>query len=232
MEHHKKLDTLIESEGLTWKEILYEVIKGMNPWNIDIIELATRYSQKVQQMTEMNFRIPANVVLVSSVLLRMKSDVLEFGRGEDNGDYSYLLASLFDSRNVEEMFAISELEREVPIELEPARVLRRRISAVELIAAIQAVLEEKRPEKKKKDNGEQLLIVAPEIEIGKLIDEVYSRIMAVLANKSVAMFSEIASSREQKLMFFVPLLHLTKNQRIMLKQEHIFEEIFIHPPGV
>ena len=232
MEHHKKLDTLIESEGLTWKEILYEVIKGMNPWNIDIIELATRYSQKVQQMTEMNFRIPANVVLVSSVLLRMKSDVLEFGRGEDNGDYSYLLASLFDSRNVEEMFAISELEREVPIELEPARVLRRRISAVELIAAIQAVLEEKRPEKKKKDNGEQLLIVAPEIEIGKLIDEVYSRIMAVLANKSVAMFSEIASSREQKLMFFVPLLHLTKNQRIMLKQEHIFEEIFIYPPGV
>ena len=63
-------------ENSFWRDILYEIINTLDPWDIDLSELATRYSQKVKEMQEMNFKIPANVILVSSVLLRMKADIL------------------------------------------------------------------------------------------------------------------------------------------------------------
>lgn len=91
-----QLDELMESEDVTWRDILYEVLKGMNPWDVDLVELATRYSQKVDEMREMNFRIPANVVLVCSVLLRMKADILT-PREDEYLDYATALNFIFNS---------------------------------------------------------------------------------------------------------------------------------------
>ncbi len=71
-----------------WRDILYEIISTMDSWDIDITLLASRYSTRVSEMEEMNFRIPANVVIVSAVLLRMKAQFVGFSGASCAGFFS------------------------------------------------------------------------------------------------------------------------------------------------
>ena len=132
---------MLESEEVSWRDILHEVLKGMDPWDIDIVELATRYKGRIDQMEQMNFRIPGTVILVCAVLLRMKADIMapkddsfvDLSNALDfifNGDYP--VAALFDGDT-----------EPYPIMIKPARTITRRVSADELIEAIQDALQEK-----------------------------------------------------------------------------------------
>ena len=124
-----KIDVLIETPELTWRDILYEVIKGMDPWDIDLSELATRYAKKVEEMREMNFRIPANVVLVSSVLLRMKADVLRPSEADPFLDNKDAFAFLFNQDLSTTLTGDEKREYGISAILKPNRLLTRRVTA-------------------------------------------------------------------------------------------------------
>jgi len=228
-----QLDELMGSEEVTWRDILYSVLKGMDPWNVDIVELATRYSGKVDDMREMNFRIPANVVLVCSVLLRMKADILT-PRDDGYADYSDSFHFIFDSDYPVSALLPGEAEP-YPIEIKPARVLTRRITAEELIEAIQDALVERQRRVERialKKPGEagvvaSELVLEPEINIIELMEETYKRVMDILSRKEVVLFSEMARTKDEILHVFLSLLHLSNSQRITLKQERLFGEIYI-----
>ena len=250
-----------------WKDILYEIISSMDPWDMDITDLATRYSKKVEMMRDMNFRIPANVIIVSSVLLRMKSEIIGFsenGSSNNGGDYDpenpeglgMLLDQAFmpdgsadfceSGRETEEccgglvdgdgMFIGDELglialNDGIPIKVRPKRVPKRRVTAIELIAAIQEVLEDKTRRKVRKGNGgtKETVLITTEIDIGEIIETLYDRIMGILSRdkKAVVRFSELAIGREEIVSTLIPLLHLSNDQKIKITQENIFDEIFI-----
>ena len=59
-----------------WKVMLYDVIQKekMDPWNVDITLLTEKFMENLRQMKQFNFRVPANAILASSILLRFKSD--------------------------------------------------------------------------------------------------------------------------------------------------------------
>ena len=63
----------------TWKDILVELVKKneLNPWDIDIIDIVGRYIDVVKGLKVMDLRVPANIILAASILLRLKSDMLE-----------------------------------------------------------------------------------------------------------------------------------------------------------
>ena len=126
-----KIEALIEDTELSWKDILYEVISGLDPWDINLAELATRYAKRVREMREMNFRIPANVVLVSSVLLRMKADILNPHDPEPYTELAESFKYMFGEAIPEFPSLIGSVDFD--LELRPNRVPRRRITAVELI---------------------------------------------------------------------------------------------------
>ena len=136
-----RFDELDKLAELSWKDMLYEIISTLDPWDVDIVELASRYSTKVDEMQEMNFHVPANVMLVSSILLRMKADVLHFSDLEgdefDYEDYDYAEAGLneFDEN--------LDADLEIPIVIKPRRLPKRKITAIELMEAIQEVMKEK-----------------------------------------------------------------------------------------
>lgn len=229
-----KIDVLIETPELTWRDILYEVIKGMDPWDINISELASRYASKVEEMQEMNFRIPANVVLVSSVLLRMKADVLRPMETDPFLDSRDAFDFIFN----QDLTAITTLEKtptEYSIEAiaKPNRLMTRRVTAEELISAIQKALEERSQRKYRleSEGGRRVLVVATDWDITQIIEEVYGRIMAVLKERDYALFSELAASRDEMIRVFTSILHLSNRQKLCLRQERIYEEIYIHPPG-
>ena len=231
------LDFLMGSEDATWRDILASVLQGMDPWNVDIVELATRYSRKVDEMWEMNFRIPANVVLVCSVLLRMKADILT-PKKEEYADYATALDFIFNSDYPIAALLGGQAEP-YPISIKPARMLTRRVTAEELIQAIQDALVDKSRmieraalrASQNVEDGERVteLVLDPEVNILELIEKTYDRVLQILAGKEVVLFSELARTRDEVIQTFLSLLHLSNSQRVALSQESLFGEIYIRP---
>ncbi len=232
------IDDLIEKSF--WRDILYEIISTMDPWDINLAELATRYSEKVESMKEMNFKVPANVVLVSSVLLRMKADIvaavefnpLEFAPEDAEGlNFNELDIGSYSEIGAIDGAVIEDCDGEIPISVTPKRVTKRRVTATELIAAIQEVLEDRKVKSclEKEGHRIQAIEIALSIDIKKLIEDTYLKLVSILSVKSdqVARFSEMATERKDIVPTFMSLLHLSNDQRISLRQERIYEEIFI-----
>ena len=237
-----EIDCLVET--LSWRDVLYEVISQMDPWDVDIGEVATRYSQKVDEMQRMDFKVPATVILVSSVLLRMKSYSLRFTELE--GEESYNDVDEFDEymeleyEDFEEPFEdeVKELDFEGIDELSimdeefiiPRRVPKRRITAIELIAAIREVLGDKRIKKRVRAKKEiQPVIIPDNPDIKKLIDDVYRKIMKILYERKDVRFSELIDGKMGVIpvRIFISLLHLVNDQKLRVKQRRMFEDIFI-----
>jgi len=62
-----------------WNLVLDTLSRGLDPWNVDITKLASRYKKYIQSMEDYNLKVPARFILVCSILLRMKADIL-FGK--------------------------------------------------------------------------------------------------------------------------------------------------------
>lgn len=222
-----------------WRDILYEIINTMDPWDIDISELATRYSAKVEQMKEMNFRIPANVVIVSAVLLRMKAQFIGYKEAQeisadefiDEGDMvdAGFIVDGSGGLAAADGEGVNGDPASPALLVSPKRVPKRRITALELLAAIQEVLEDRMIKSRIKDKYEEKnIVISLNTDIKLLIEETYNRVMQILARKETALFSELANTRDEKVSTFLSLLHLCNSQRLTLRQERIFEEIYIN----
>ncbi len=241
MDHHAKIDSLIGSDDASWRSILFEILEGMDPWDVDIAELATRYASRVDDMREMNFRIPAQVVLLSSVLLRMKSDLLPLG-GPEAGMFS--TDEFFDGMEFD-LFGEGNGELglphegngkladgEAPIVLTPKRVPKRRITAVELLSAIHDVLEEKQAKQEfleavSAKPTSRTLVIKAEQDFRRLIEETYQCIIGMLSSREEVLFSDLAKTREKVVELFVPLLHLWGKQKVFLSQDVLYGDIHI-----
>jgi len=65
-----------ELVGQSWEGVLHRLTADMDPWDIDVSELAHRYRDYLHALRELEFEIPGRMVLTCSILLRMKSDLL------------------------------------------------------------------------------------------------------------------------------------------------------------
>ena len=223
-----------------WKDIIYEIISNMNPWDIDITHLASRYAKKVEDIEKTEFKTPANVIIVSSVLLRMKADIIasinfnpEEYRDDKVDDVDFISLDDFDPTLFADIPEEESAElvdwQAISLAVKPKRVPRRRVTAFELISAIQEVLEDKKIKEYEKKNKKEKRFMKVEVkrDRGKIIEETYLRIMDILSNKNIVLFSEITNNREEVISTLVSLLHLSYKQKLKLKQEKLFDEIFI-----
>lgn len=226
-----RLTTLIETPDLTWRDILYEALTGLNPWDIDIGELASRYSTRVSGMKEMNFKIPANVILVSSVLLRMKADILHPRQSDPYAELANSLSTLFDGDFTQILQSLAEGEVEdFELALKPQRLPKRRVTADELIAAIHKALEERGVRRKRmleKKVEDRRVVVEDEIDIVKFIEETYTQVISLLCKKEVVLFSELANTKDEIVNTLMSLLHLSNDSKLFINQEKVFGEIYI-----
>jgi segregation and condensation protein A len=227
-----KITSLIEAPDLSWRDILYEALSGLDPWDIDLVELASRYSKIVAEMKEMNFRIPANVVLVSSVLLRMKADILNPRQAEPYAELADSLNYLFDGdfTSIIESLRKGEEGLDFELALKPQRLPKRRVTADELIAAIQKALEERGARREKllsQKIEERRIVVEEDVDIIKLIEDTYARVVGLLSSKEVVLFSELAKTKDEIVSVLLSLLHLSNDSKLYLNQEKLFGEIYI-----
>ena len=114
--------------------------------------------------------------------------------------------------------------------LTPKRVPKRKVTAVELISAIQSVMEDKVAKQNwTKTLKRKTVAYAKVPDIRNIIKQVYERITELLAGRDHVMFSDLVSNREQIVETFVGILPPDIEQevfwQIILIQKLLFDLI-------
>jgi len=226
---------LITGEEISWQAIIYDLIKTeqLDPWDIDLSVLADRYVDIIQKMEEANFLISSKVLLACSLILRLKSQILT----------EHYIKELDEALNGGKESKKYEVERmeidedELPLLVPRTPIPRhRKVTLNELISALNKAIDTEnrriRKEIKVKQTEKSALVLLPRedrIPLKDRVKSIYSLIKSLLEKPNVQRitYSEIAPSREEKISSFLPVLHLSNNERLYLNQSGHFEEIYL-----
>ena len=228
---------LVENDDIAWKDIIFNLVKTeqMDPWDIKIGQLAKKYIELLKKAKDLDFKISGKVVLAASILLRMKSKRLV---GEDLDEFDRLLAGntvdedeFYDElATMRDASQISEEERMnlVPRTPQPRK---RKVSVYDLVNALEKALEVKKRRIIKSMPSLEVEQPKKTKDVGLMIRQVYNRILDFFIAKSgrKLTFSQLVPSKtkEDKILTFMPLLHLSNNRKIDLYQKKHFGDIDI-----
>jgi segregation and condensation protein A len=220
----QQLINLMISEP-SWEDVIIKIVaeEQMDPWSIDIIKLANAFLSYLQKIEELDLRIPARFILITAILLRMKSDVLT---------------------EREERIFIPEAEKEAdetlrilaslpPLQPPLKRIPLRNVTLEELLSALRKAYEvqERRTERKLRiKRAVDVVLPAAEVEdITERINKLLTQINEALGEVESIEFSRLVKrwGRKEIVESLLPLLHLSQDGKINLTQEELFKEIMI-----
>lgn len=243
--HDKLIDMLFDQQDITWQNMIFDAVKKeeMNPWDVDITALAKRFLEMIRQLKEMDFKISGKIILAAAILLRLKSNKL---LTDDLGELDRLIAMSEESgeefyEELEERFLekgriITDQEKFKLIPRTP-QPRKRKVSVYDLVEALQQALDVRKRRLKKHIDLDHTDVVIPEKkhDITDLIGHIYEQVLHYFMSKNLQKmtFSQLvpSDSREDKIYTFIPLLHLTHQQKVSLQQEYHLADIDIYVPG-
>ena len=232
--HEQIYNMLIQKDEITWQSILLDLIKSeqMNPWDIDISLLSQKYLETVRKMQETNFFISGKILLACALLLKIKSNKLV---NEEIFN--------FDSQLFKQEETFEELEQlfdQAPkpdydkpkLTIKTPMPRKRKVTIQDLMNALHKALEveKRRNIKKELFNNVKVEIPQKKIDISELITNVYSKIIEYFkTRKEKLTFTKLVNSdsKEDKVLTFIPLLHLDNQEKITISQDEPFGEITI-----
>jgi len=233
----KILDLLMQKDEITWQTILLDLVKTneLDPWDIDISILANKYLEVVKKLHEANLFISGKVLLASAILLKIKAEKLII---DGIGSLDNLMFPQNDE--LEELGGFQnrriELDTEPKLTIKTPQTRKRKVNVSDLISALEKALEvnERRLLRVAERNRvpEGLIIPEKPIDITKIIRELYDKIILIFSKQPKVSFSELVNSerKNDKIATFIPLLHLSNQEKVDLEQETHFAEIFINLP--
>ena len=223
---------LITGEELSWQTIIYDLIKTeqLDPWDIDLGTLSERYIEIITQLEEADFFISSKVLLACSLLLRLKSEILI-------NDYIQSLDEALYGRKDEKKYELERIEideNELPLLVPRTPMARhRKVTLKELMSALNKAIDTENRRIKREITGRQtaknILKVLPrgvQIPLKVKVKNIFAIISNHIgSNNNHMKFSHLASEKEEKLASFTPILHLSNDGKIHLKQDNHFKEI-------
>lgn len=224
-EEENILKLIIEKES--WEEILYYIVslEQLDPWDVNLVKLTRAFLRFIRQAEELDFRIPAKVIFVAAILLRLKSNYLSIFEEPTTTEEVVEHQKPFLDLGVDP----SLVKLGVPMK----RVPKRQVTLDELIGALKKalVVRERKTERRRRWRDRLRLELPAEEDITKRIENIMAEIERALQKHQTDKvgFRDIVEEwkREQIVEHFVPLLHLEQNQKVRTEQEDYFKEIFI-----
>jgi len=208
----------------SWEDVIVKIVaeEGMDPWSVDIIRLSNVFLNYLQKIEELDLRIPARFILIASILLRMKSDVLA-----EKKERIFIPES---EKEPDEMLRI--LASVPPLEPPIKRIPLRNVTLDELISALRKAYEvkERRIERRRRvKRAVDFAIPVAEEDITERINKLLSDINQALADADNIEFSRIVKkwARKEIVETLIPLLHLSQDGKINLLQNELFKEIMV-----
>lgn len=220
------LKTIIEKES--WEDVIYYIVslEQLNPWDVNLVKLTGSFIKFIKNAEDLDFRIPAKVVFVAAILLRLKADFLSIFEEEEE--------------SVEEMLKEDKPFAELGIDpnlvqlgYPMRRSPKRQVTLEELIVALRKALAvRERKEERVKVARRQLDVVTVEeedmtIKTEKMLKEI-DDLMQKLHQDKIE-FTQIVKEwkKDNVIEKFVPLLHLETDGKVVGEQEDFFKEILI-----
>jgi segregation and condensation protein A len=213
----------------TWREFLTDLVarEKMNPWDVDVCAVADAYLARLRSLQAMDLRVPANVILACSILLRMKANTLLV---EDE---------LEDAQSGESPQLIEE---EIPVlVLRPDRPRSRRVTLAELLNAVEDVMRAGKRFTPLPPGLQQILeLEAPVENMGDKMANVLNRAQQLKDAEGLLLFSALVQAARAELngraperyadsviSHLLPVLHLAQEQKLLVWQDEFFGEIFL-----
>ncbi|MCL5011282.1 MAG: segregation/condensation protein A [Candidatus Marsarchaeota archaeon] len=199
----------------SWKEMLLDLIhsNNMNPWDIDLSEITEKYIQKIRSMKSMDLRIPANVILASSILLKFKT----------------LSLMIKDEPQEAEPVEIPKIEEEIPnLVFKPTTQRARRVTLDELVKAVEEVLNDQlKPRQQPMPKAFNITIKTE--NVNTIIKRIYDKMIVLKDSENLLLFSQLKedSEKDNYVRNLLPLMHLMQDRKLNAWQEEVFGDIII-----
>jgi len=231
----EQIHDLLFSRELGWQEIIYDLIntEQLNVWDVDIIILTEKYLEKVQALEEADFFVSSKVLLAASLLLRIKTEILL-------NDYIQNIDDILFGKKEVKKYELEriELDEEIPLLIPRSPMPRfKKVTIKELMEALnKAITTENRRIKKVILNRNALRetgISMPKktFSIKNKIRDIYNNLLKHFDEDekriNVSFNDFVGTDREQRIIFFSPLLHLENQKKVWLEQNGHFDEIYI-----
>ncbi|MDP7324463.1 MAG: segregation/condensation protein A [Candidatus Woesearchaeota archaeon] len=229
---------LLEEDEVTWQTILYSLVKdeGMDPWDVDVSLLSQKYIDTVRAMKKTDFRMSGKVVLAAAILLKLKStrfveeDIMELDR---------LISSTEDMSSEEFYNELEQLQARPQTEGEMKKLIprtpqprKRKVSVYDLVNALEQALEVKKRRVERSIPASQFEYDPIKMDVGLMIRQTYHKILSFfkLGKKQIFYHNLLPpeAKKQDKVMTFLPLLHLTNQRKLDLEQQEHFGDIKIY----
>jgi len=223
------------NSGIVSRRISHAIVIA-KAGSINVSIIAKKYVERLKKYKEMDLRVSGKVLLAAAMLLRIKSKRLV---GEDLNEFDRLLAAT----DVDEEQFYDDLAKELKegeeraiyenIELIPRtpQPRKRKVSVYDLVNALEQALEVKKRRVWNNIRESNVRIPEKKFDITAAIKGVYDRISSFFfKNKTKSItFSQLSPSdkKEDKIYTFIPLLHLSNQDKVSLTQSEHFGEINI-----
>ncbi len=234
------LDIIVKKDDVSWKALIFGLIESeqMDPWDISISLLSRRFLDELKRLKEMDFRISGKVVLASAILLKLKADRLQT---EDLAALDNIIQSVEEPMELGLDDLTRYTEEHTPEEL-PALIPRtpqprkRKVSVYDLVEALEEALEleANRPERTPARVLDTIEPPENHIDISVIIREIYDKVhhhYEVRKNPAGSLrFTHLTRSEDprDKVMTFIPLLHLETARKVEMEQAEHFGPINVH----
>jgi segregation and condensation protein A len=222
-EEENILKMVIEKEN--WEEVIYYIVslENIDPWDVDLVKLTESFLKFIKNIEELDFRIPAKVIFVAAILLRLKSDNLSIFEEEDTSEM------LKEQKPFAELGIDPNL---VQLGYPMKRIPKRQVTLDELVTALRKALavKERKTERVIVARGQLENIGTDEEDLTKKIENMMKEIEELTGRtQGKVEFSKIVKQwkREKIIDKFIPLLHLESDKKIECDQEDYFKEILI-----
>lgn len=228
-------DLLLNQEEVTWKTLLFDLIKNeqMDPWDVNISLLTQRYIQAIKAMQEHDFRISGKILLAAALLLKLKSAHLV---DNDLTRFDALLNQTEDALLEEEFFdelAGKKVRGKESYQLIPRnpQPRQRKVSINDLVEALQRAMASRR---RFIEQHRPVPFVVPKksMDVLEAIRDIYQKLNYYIQKEKTERlaFSRLVpprAGRREKVITFLPLLHLENQQKVLMEQEQHFAEIYV-----
>ena len=204
----------------TWREFLVELISThqMDPWDINVTELADVYLAKVRELQALDLRMPANVILASALLLHFKAESLKLEQG------------FSDEQATVEEETRSYIEEDLPdLVFRPNIPKSRRVTLDELMNAVEQVMGAGRIRPRSHAAPVELTVELPKEDMHEIIARFYIKAGTLKDSESILTFTSMlyTNNNDEIARNMLPLLHLVQEGRLVMWQDDVFGEIFI-----
>jgi len=213
-----------------WEQVIYDLVaaEGLDPWNLDLAALSSSFLSYMNKIKELDFRIPAKYVIISSVILRMKSDSMKL-LGVPGEETDTSLEGDYLDQPQQPPFTINGMDFSL-LNFRERRRPTKQVMVTDLISALKRVMDtNERKELRFAAAKEKIKISADSIieRISKVYEKINSLMTKIKAEE--VPFSNIVEAWDRKSIVnaFLPILHLDNEKKINCRQEEFFEEIYI-----